>query len=400
MKRGLLGSSALVGAMLAAHPALTGQAWAAEPIKLSVGGFFKEAYMVVIDDDGEGELGNERNTDGFFNDAEIHFVGSTVLDNGLEVGARVELEGETEEDQVDEAWLWVSGGFGEFRIGSDDDALANTCVVPPGGTGNFSAFSPNQWGANTSVSNPICAGVDNKGDAQKILYITPNFHGLQLTVSYTPDPDGETHGDGSGPHLGMTPKNDGTADYDASVYLTYSYEGENWGLTWGGGASFEGDIDEVGGGGVNGHVEPQDFYQTALTLTFGNFAIGGAFEYFNDATNIFASSGALSISNETDFWVAGGGIAYTYDAWTFGAQYSFREDDIKTIITTADDTFRTDIDQQQQRVIGTVNYALGPGISVDGSIAYTWIDIDPEDEDSALDDYDAFEIGIGTVITF
>jgi len=191
MKRVLLGSSALIGAGLLSSPAL-----AEEGIKLAVGGYFKTAYMVVLDEDGEGERGNERNTDGFFSDAEIFFTGSTVLDNGLEVGARVELEGETDGDQVDEAWIFFSGGFGEVRIGSEDEALANACIVPPGGTGNFSAFSPNQWGANDDNgnsnggvsflgglnSNTVCDGVDDVSDAQKIVYITPNFAGFQLTL--------------------------------------------------------------------------------------------------------------------------------------------------------------------------------------------------------------------------
>src|SRR5512134_2868367 len=168
MKRLLLASTSVLGAGIMANPAI-----AADGIKLSIGGFFKSAYMVVFDDDGEGDLGNERNTDGFFQDAEVHFTGTTVLDNGLEVGARIELEGENAGDQIDEAWIFFSGGFGEVRIGSDDDALANSCIVPPGGTANFSAFSPNQWGANSlsspfdAVSNSACTGVDDKSDAQK-----------------------------------------------------------------------------------------------------------------------------------------------------------------------------------------------------------------------------------------
>src|SRR5687768_4490321 len=136
MKKVLLGTTALLGAGLVASPA-----FAADGIKLGVGGFFKTAYMVNFDDDSEGDNGNERNTDGVFSDAEIHFTGSTVLDNGLEVGARVELEGEDNSgdgnDQIDEAWIYFSGGFGELRMGSDDDALTGACILPPGGTTNF-----------------------------------------------------------------------------------------------------------------------------------------------------------------------------------------------------------------------------------------------------------------------
>ena len=51
----------------------------------------------------------------------------------------------------------------------------------------------------------------------------------------------------------------------------------------------------------------------------------------------------------------------------------------------------------------TGNYALGPGINVDGEVGYTWIDTDPENgtvNSIDVDDYDALEIGIGTNFTF
>ena len=125
----LLGTTAFVGLLANADPAL-----ASEPIKLGVGGFFREAYVAVFDDDGEGDLGNERNTDGFFNDAEVHFKGETTLDNGLTVGAHIELKGETNSDQIDETWIYFSGGFGELKFGSTNDALVGICLLPPGGS--------------------------------------------------------------------------------------------------------------------------------------------------------------------------------------------------------------------------------------------------------------------------
>jgi predicted porin len=391
-------ASALLGVSVAGNPA-----WAEEPIKLSVGGYFKEAYMVVIDDDDAGQLGFDHNTDGFFNDAEIHFTGSTLLDNGLEVGARVELEGETESDQIDEAWVWFSGGFGEVRIGSEDDALAGACIVPPGGTGNFSAFSPNQWGANTGqllafteafTSNSICTGVDDTGDAQKIVYISPNFGGFQLNASYTPNPDKQTHTDGVGPHLGMPATGFSVADAAVSAYATYSYEGEGWGLTAGLGGSWEINKDDIPG---VADFEEQDFYQAGLNLSFGNFSFGVAAEYFNDAFAFDTSSSSI----DTDIFVIGGGAAYTMDAWTFGLQYSHREDDMDIDLTGLDS-----LDLQQDRVVGTVVYALGPGIQLDAELGYTWVDTDAEFENAIpggiedIDDYQAFEIGIGTNITF
>ncbi len=380
-----LGSAGLMTAMFAPAGAM-----AADGIKLSVGGFFKEAYMVVFDDDNEGELGNERNTDGFFNDAEIHFKGETTLDNGLSVGARVELEGENDSDQIDEAYVYFSGGFGEVRIGSDDEALGGACLLPPGGTGNFSAFSPNQWGANVDViaagfpaltSNAACIGVDDRSDAQKILYISPSFGGFQLTASYTPNGGDERHDDGAGPHIGMPVNADAESRHNVSLYGTYTYDGDGWGLNAGLGGSWEGHVEQSPGP----DRDEQDFYQAALNLTFGDFAVGGVFEYYNDLV-------AIEGGDETDAWVAGGGVAYSFDPWTVGAQYSHQQ-------AETDFDGGGDADFTMDRVVLTANYALGPGIAVDGEAGYTWLDAD---ETATTDDvkYDGFELGIGTSITF
>jgi outer membrane protein OmpU len=385
MKKVLLGTTALLGAGLVASPA-----FAADGIKLGVGGFFKTAYMFNFDDDSEGEPGNEANTDGVFSDTEIHFTGSTVLDNGLEVGARVELEGEDAGDQIDEAWLFFSGGFGELRMGSDDDALANACIVPPGGTGNFSAFSPNQWGANTNTSNSVCSGVDDKGDAQKFVYITPNFAGFQFTGSYTPNGGDETHVDGVGPHLGMPANVDGESRHNVSGYLSYQFDGDGWGLTAGAGASFEGHVEQAPGP----DRDEQEFYQAGLNLTFGNFSVGGVFEFYNDLLD--------QGDDNVETWVAGLGAAYSFDAWTVGLQYSHGD---------SDNSGDNGGESTQDRAILTGNYAMGPGINIDASIAYTWVDVEEDGVssfggdaadvgDGFFDNYNALEIGIGTNITF
>jgi len=387
MRKNLLGSSALITAGLAAAPAM-----AADGIKLGVGGFFNTAYMAVMDDDSEGELGNEHNTDGIFNDAEIHFSGSAVLDNGLTVGAHVELEGEDEDDQIDEAWIYFSGGFGQLRMGSIDDALSYNCLLPPGGTENFSAFSPNQWGANTLISNPACVGVDESdgGDAQKLLYFTPVFAGFQLSLSYTPNGGDQTHGDGVGPHIGMPFNSDDESRHNVSVYLMYTYEGDGWSASWGGGGSWEGHVEKVPGS----DREEQDFYQTGLNFTFGDFSVGGVFEYYNDVLDRTSSEGDAGAPIESDAWVAGLGAAYTIDAWTIGAQYSHLDANLEGDIS--------DYTQDRAMLIGAYN--LGPGIVLDGEIAYTWADSDPEGGETAdgtnVDDYEALEIGLGTSLTF
>lgn len=379
-----MGTVSVLGAGLVASPAM-----AADGIKLSVGGFFREAYLVAFDDDDEGELGNERNSDGLFNDGEIHFKGETTLDNGLTVGARVELEAETSNDQIDEARIFFEGGFGQVSIGSQDDALENSCIIPPGGTANFSAFSPNQWAANNDAfaagvgavtSNSVCFGVDDRGDAQKIRYVTPSFGGFQLSVSYTPNGGDERFVDVAGPHIGQPTNEDEESRHNTAFYATYSHEGDGWGLTWGGGASFEGQVERSSGP----DRKEETFYQSGLNLTWGNWAVGGVIEYF-DNYNSFDEGG-----RDADIWIGGVGIAYTLDAITVGAQYSRQEAEFEN----------EDLEEfTMQRVVLTGDYALGPGIHIDAEAGYTWLDTD-EESAGGVDDYDAFEVGIGTAITF
>lgn len=377
-----------------------GAAQAADGIKLSVGGFFNEAYQVVIDDRGSGDGGKDRNVDGFFNDAEIHFTGSTVLDNGLEVGAHIELEGESDDEQIDQAYVHFSGGFGELRAGSDDEALANMCVVPPGGSANFSAFSPNQWAANTVSplgSNTICTGVDDKENAQKLVYYTPVFNGFQLGVSYTPAGGRKSHSDGVGPHVGMPghgfdTDGDGVVDttesrHNVSAYAVYTYEGDGWDLNWGGGGAWTGQMESIPG---NADAN-RSAYQTGLTLGIGDFSIGGAFEYFDN----------YAFVSGVDGFVAGGGVAYDMDPWTFGLQYSYSNLDILAQSATDDTHFFDSGDNfTMNRVVATADYELGPGINLDGELGYTWTNADGNDDVSQANDYNAFEIGIGTAITF
>jgi predicted porin len=387
MRKTLLASTALIGTSLTASAAL-----GADGIKLGVGGFFNEAYQVNFDDDSEGELGNEHNTDGFFNSAEVHFDGRTTLDNGITVGAHVELEGETEDDQIDEAWIFFSGGFGEARIGSIDDALSYSCILPPGGTENFSAFSPDQWAANTLISNPACVGVDESdgGDAQKLLYFSPVFAGFQLSLSYTPNGGDQNHTDIAGPHVGMPFNEDDESRHNFSFYGTYTYEGDGWGLTAGAGGSFEGHVEKAPGP----NRRKQQFYQAGINLTFGDFSVGGVFEYYDHVLDRTSREGGAVPPIATSAWVAGLGAAYTIDAWIIGAQYSHLDANLEGEVS----------DYTQDRAVLTGAYNLGPGIVLDGEIAYTWTDSNPNGATNAdgieIDNYNALEIGLGTSLTF
>ena len=114
MKHVLLGTTALVAAGF-----VVGQAQAADPIKLTLGGFYGAAAGAEIGgNNANGSPSDNRQHGAFKNNVEIYFNGSTTLDNGLTAGVHIELEGNNSAGKtIDEVFMYFKGGFGEFRFG-------------------------------------------------------------------------------------------------------------------------------------------------------------------------------------------------------------------------------------------------------------------------------------------
>ena len=113
MKKVLLSSTALAAAGLMAGTGSPAQA--AEPIQLSLGGYYQAFFTLRAQSDVDRRgVGATQST--FGNDEEIHptdvqqegevfFVGETTLDNGIKVGVNVQLEAYTTGDQIDEHYV-------------------------------------------------------------------------------------------------------------------------------------------------------------------------------------------------------------------------------------------------------------------------------------------------------
>ena len=195
MKKQLLTTTALVAA------GLITAAGTANAIKLSLGGS-QEGIIGVADNDKPGTTGSRDNT-GFDvqHDGEIHFKGSQTLDNGLKIRTRVELESATSSaDQIDEAYISVSGKWGELRIGSDDNA-AHLMVTPTMGSwatnvGQNLNFDVRDWivtprGHNLDGTSRLTVG---EGDSEKVTYFTPRVAGFQLGATYMPSGEEDKNG--------------------------------------------------------------------------------------------------------------------------------------------------------------------------------------------------------------
>lgn len=202
MKKQLMTTTAIVAAgVLAASGTAFAQKKASKP-KWQLGGWFEGIVGAADNESHMGKIGVD-----VHHDAEIHFKSVTKLDNGIKIRVRLELEGQsqalgatTNGDDIDEAYVAISGGFGEIRIGSEDNA-AHLMVTPTMGSwatsvGQNLSFDVKDWvGSPSSFTRLNTARVSlGEADSQKVTYFTPRISGFQLGVTYMPSFEEDANG--------------------------------------------------------------------------------------------------------------------------------------------------------------------------------------------------------------
>ena len=198
----LLSSSALAATALAVTPA-----FAADPIKIGVSGFYTfytVAANISSDYATNGSVTTYKNV--FFQqEGEIHFTGQTELDNGTSVGVNVELEGwnpgaATTNSQIDEAFLFAFGDWGRVELGSRDAASYRMYYGAPSALIGYGAMQ-GQFAVgsrlNTSPGNytqfnkaffhtTMATNTAAWQDVNRINLFTPRFKGFQIGAGYAP----------------------------------------------------------------------------------------------------------------------------------------------------------------------------------------------------------------------
>ena len=271
-KSRLLATSALAGAGMA----LPGVA-AAEMMKpaISVGGyFFHDTHFASQDMD--------ENTSSVLHhiDSEVHFKLAGELDNGLKIGGRIELEGQTGGDQIDETWLDLSGAWGMLRLGAKNSGryghtwsvfgpnvahgvssgVQTEWLVFPGGTGGF-AFRDPLGSANPDVSN----------DDPALTYFTPRFNGFQISLTHRPEVQNT-----GGKNI-LTSGSDESGNYTNALDGSIQYSGDVGGMKLAlmlGGASADG-----------GAAEDYQIVNGGAVVTASGFSFGGTMADVEDDKN-------------------------------------------------------------------------------------------------------------------
>jgi len=207
MRRGLIKKMtnlrmALLGASAAVMT--VGAAYAADPVEVDISG---EISVVagVVDGDAKADT-----------NAEIRIKGSSLLDNGIEVGAGISMRLDADQPRqafaggrysslliggprgiapldsdayLQSAYGYVKGPFGQVLVGRDQGVARRLAVTSPT---IFRAINVNDWQTDLSGLNDVHTVNDFTGYATKFTYMPPaNFlggalGGLQLGVSYSP----------------------------------------------------------------------------------------------------------------------------------------------------------------------------------------------------------------------
>ena len=349
MNKLLSGTAALVAAGV-----LASGAQAADPISIGVGGFFHGAVSVANEDDDT----NKRSY-GVERDAEIYFRGSTSLDGEFIQGAGVfvQLEAETAEDQIDESFMWLSGAFGQLRVGSFDGAMAVGGVYPAG-------VAAPMHGLFFETESPVSTGFFGEGawllgfdgDSAKVAWYSPTVAGAKFGLSFTPEggsDDKATSRSTAGASVDAKVNDDGST----SAEETESQQSEVFGV----GANWSGDFGgasvSIGGGYTTANVEAPDDgevdreeWVVGASASLMGITVGG--NYSADNNGMRDGNGRTTIA-----------VGATYSGmapWTYGVRYG--------VTTREQGPGKPDIDTSGVSI--GVSLPLGGGVTAAGELQF------------------------------
>jgi hypothetical protein len=377
MKQLLYGTTALIGTSLIAASAAQAQ----EGFEMKLSGFMN-AYQGFLSLDEQD--GTDHNSFPFYHDSTINFIATQTLDNGVEVGARFELE--SFGHPADEQWLWFRGDFGSFEMGWTNSAGYRMLQPGPGwaagvpiNTGWVTAFVPaptTQFTSFRSVSTGTY--IDTQNDVYTVSYFSPRFAGFQVGGSFSPFLAGK--GTTVGNSANGTTQSFGTSGGGAD-------ERSNWHNAWSVGLnyvnSFEG-FDVGLSAGYNQAQAPtnglagkdQEQYLFGGNVGFAGFTIGGSY-----------SQEVSSLRTDGHAWEVAG--AYTMGPSSVNLAYVSTE--YKGSVLGDDEH------EEWQAIKGAYEYALGPGVDISATIMYAeWTD----DSDGPDSDQDGVSLILGTSFTF
>ncbi|MEZ5865246.1 MAG: porin [Geminicoccaceae bacterium] len=176
LRNALLGTTAVMGAAALAVPST------ASAFDVNINGFMN--FNATMGDTKEA-LGQSASSFDFVTDTEIHVQGvQTDDETGIRYGMTVEFEADLQtsnNNNIDEAWIFIDGSFGGIRLGNEDGIVDNSklgAYTIAAGTGGIDG---------QGVVGAVKFAPVNSGDSTKARYYSPTIAGFSVGVSYTPN---------------------------------------------------------------------------------------------------------------------------------------------------------------------------------------------------------------------
>ncbi|WP_417831180.1 porin [Terasakiella sp.] len=378
MKKLLVASTALVAF------AAVNSAQAADPIKISVGGYMNQ-FVGYTDQDEDGQQDYaEVNIN---SETELYFRGSTTLDNGLTIGVNIDRYSDRDDAGGDDVFLQVSSdSIGKIRIGQTKGAAyALSHSAPNVALGNNDG-DVSDWIARPTqtakLDNSASTGetfvysdqtmtADEGNDGQKIVYWTPNFSGFQAGVSYGIQRNGAAIE--SAVDVGGSNTRNDTA-WDAGI----AYNGEFSGVSVGADVTYQRNFN---GGTTGTLVEDREAWRGGLSVGVAGFTIGGSYRSTDNERSI------------KDIDSSGWDLGVSYKTGPYGVSFSYAsfEEDSSATATTED--------KAKTWVLGG-SYDMGAGVTLIGSVFGAEYDDGATNTVNSTNDNEGFGVVTGLKVSF
>ncbi|GHU03448.1 porin [Alphaproteobacteria bacterium] len=385
MKKILLASAALiVGGAFSAQ--------AAEPLKLSVGGWMLQQVAYIDQDIETGNLDQQSY-------GQVNFAASTKLDNGLTIGVDVHTYATQGSDSrnatgarnagqgnsnVRRAWITLGSAYGQLLLGQREDygAIVHN-KAPDVGWG----LADGDWQDYFSfpTNHNLYLLTDNSRysvRADRITLITPTWEGFNAGFTYTPDVALKRTG-GTSIYPGGI---DGDAIASGDI-LSVANRGSLAGDQYLVGVSYRNQLGQVG---VRGDLAYSAYdignlrtYQAGLQIAYAGFTLGGSYFYRDVGSsdtvriNTPASGGnPASVAYVPAKGVLHAGhsydVAVSYQAKDFGVSFGYFHDQSKGYDIAANNPRNASSTSDVFAL--SAAYTMGPGVQWKNSLYYADFD--------------------------
>jgi outer membrane protein OmpU len=324
MKKSLLATTALaaLGVVAVASPA-------SAKFEVGVSGYMEQWFGYS---DNKETVNANSDVFDMISDNEFNIDFKQTLDNGLEIGGQIQVEGQQAGGETDEQFIFMNGSFGRIELGTDNGAAYR---MHYGVASNGIGIDESDWtswipGTSTeSRATSIGSGIEN--DQNKVTYFSPRLNGIQIGATYIPEMDVNL----SSPSTAGK-EADGVRDNAFSIAANYvnSFDAVSLSASIG--------YTDAGSGVQGDHTG----LNAGLRIGFGGFTASLAYGEEDDQT----------VNNVDEVSILGVGLGYKAGPAGVSIAYIRGEDSF--------DNFK------QNAIEVGASYVMGPGVTAKGSLYY------------------------------